>query len=71
MTVQKTIVQWKKYGEVQSFSGNSGRAKMLYIRDRHSLNRLVKANRRRNAQQPTSMFNEGPIKFLLAPCSEN
>ena len=62
-TVQRTIVQWKKYGKVQSYSGNSGRAKILNTRYRHSLKRLVKANRQKSAQQLTSMFNEGPKKM--------
>ena len=61
--VQRTITQWKKDGEVKSFSGNSGRAKMMNILDRRSLKRLVKVNRRKSVQQLTSMFNEGPKKI--------
>jgi transposase len=62
-TVQRTIAQWKKDGEVRSFSHNSGKAKIMNIRDRRSLKRLVKSNRRKSVQQLTSMFNEGPKKI--------
>ena len=70
-TVQTTIYQWWKDGEVRSFSGNRGRATILNTRHRRSRKRLVKANRRKSDQQLTSMFNEGSKKILLAPCVEN
>ena len=44
-------------------SGNGGRTKILNTRDRRSIKRLVKANRRKSVQQLTSMFNEGPKKI--------
>ena len=50
-------------GEVPSFSGNSGRAEILNTRDRRSLKRLVKSNRRMSVQQLTSMFHEGHKKI--------
>ena len=56
--MQRTIVQWKK-DEVQSFSGNSDRAKILITRDK----RLVKANREKCVQQLTTMFDESPKKI--------
>ena len=62
-TVQRTIVKWKKDGKVQSFSGNSDRAKILNTRDRRSLKRLVKTNRRKSVQQLTRMYNESPKKI--------
>ena len=65
-TVQRIIVQWKKDGEVQSFCGDSGKAKILNTRERRSMKRLVKANRRKNVQQLTSMFNEGPWKIYAS-----
>ena len=40
-TVPRTIVQWEKDAEVQSFSGNSGRAKILNTRDIRFLKGLV------------------------------
>ena len=49
--------------EVQLFSGNSSRAKVLSTRDRRSLKRFVKANQRKSVQQLTTMFNEGPKKI--------
>ena len=49
-----------KDGEVQLFSG---RAKISNTRDRRSLQRLVKENRRKSVQHLTSMFNEGPKKI--------
>ena len=52
--MQKTISQWKKYGEAQSC-----RVKILNTCDRQ----LVKTNRRKNIQQLTSMFNEDPKKI--------
>ena len=57
-TVQRTIAQWKKDRKVQYFSGDIGVAKILNTRDRRSLKRLVKSNRRKSVQQLTSMFNE-------------
>lgn len=45
MMVQRTIAQWKINGEVQSLSGNSGKAKILNTRDRRFLKQLVNANR--------------------------
>ena len=62
-TVQRTIYQWKKDGEVQSFSGNTGRNKIPNTRDRRSLKRLVKANRWESVQQLTNMFNDSPTKI--------
>ena len=63
-TVQRTIAPWKNDCELQSFSGNSGRTKTLNARDRRSLKRLVKANRRKSVQQLTSsMFNESSKKI--------
>ena len=49
-TVRKTNAPWENDGEVQSFSGNNGRTKILNTRDRRSLKRLVKANRRKRVQ---------------------
>ena len=62
-TVQRTITQWKKDGEVQSFSGNSDIAKIPNNRDRRSLKRLVEANWRKSVQQLINMFNEGSKKI--------
>ena len=41
-TVRSTIPHWKKYGKVQSFSGNRGRTKILNARDKRSLKQSVK-----------------------------
>ena len=64
--MQRTIAQWKKDGEVQSLRGDGDRAKILNTRDRRSLKRLVKANRRKNVQQLISMFNEGTKKIYAS-----
>ena len=61
--VQRTIAQWKKDGKVQSFGGNSDRAKIMNTCDRRSLIRLVKANRRKSVYHLTSMFNIGSKKI--------
>ena len=47
-TVEGTIYQCIKDGEVYSFSGDSGGAKILNSRDRRSLKRLLKANRQKS-----------------------
>ena len=61
-TIQRTIAYWKQYGEPSSSRGNCGRGKILNERDRRSLKRLVKKNRRSSVQMITSEFNEGMKK---------
>ena len=61
-TIQRTIAYWKQYGEPSSTRGNCGRGKILNERDRRSLKRLVKKNRRSSVQMITSEFNEGTKK---------
>ena len=52
-TVKRIIAKWEKDGEVQSYSGNSGKAKILNARDGLSLKRLLKGNRWKSVYQLT------------------
>ena len=61
-TIQRTIAYGKQHGEPGSSRGNCGRGKILDERDRRSLKRPVKKNRRSSVQMITSQFNEGPKK---------
>ena len=50
-------------GAVQSFNGDSDRAKILNTSHGCSLKRLVTANRLKSVQQLTSIYNEGAKKI--------
>ena len=58
-TIRRIIVRWKKDGEPSTTRANCGRHNILDDRDRHSLKRLVKRNRRSSTQLLTSEFCEG------------
>lgn len=64
-TVQRIIKEWKDSGECSSSRDNCGRKKILSDRDRRSLKRLVKKNRKKSTLQITTMFNAG-VKTVSA-----
>jgi hypothetical protein len=57
--VQRITAKQKMAGEPASVRHNCGRAKILADRDRRSLKRFVKLNRRSSIHQLISVFNEG------------
>ena len=59
-TIQRTIACCKQDGELSSSRAKCGRFSILNDRDRRSLKRLVKKNRRSSTQMLTSEFSEGP-----------
>ena len=61
--MNRTNAQRKKYAEVHSFSGNSGRAKILNTHDRRSLKRLEKGKGWKGVEQLTKMLNQGHKKI--------
>ena len=61
-TIQRAIACWKQDGEPSPSRAKYGRHSILDDRDRRSLKRLVKKNRRSSTQMLTSEFSEGPKK---------
>lgn len=61
-TIQRAIACWKQDGAPSSSRAKCGRHSILDDRDRRSLKRAVKKNRRSSTQMLTSEFSEGPKK---------
>lgn len=56
-TVQRIIKNWKDSGDPSSSRKKCGRKKILNDRDRRSLKRLVRSNRRKTTVELRAMFN--------------
>ena len=58
-TVQRIIKRWKDGGEATCSRTRCGRKSILDERDRRSLKRLVKKNRRKSTVELTALYNQG------------